>query len=169
MAEIQAFWKLKICVLQRDSEPTNLNNSVIRASFYSNWPHIDRGSSANYFPIFAILLNFCVFLIFLEIAQKLKPLISWDTGLSKSNICVLKRNSGLKNANNSLIRYPCHSKCPCFDRRSSGDHTRHFWKFAQFSFFSVFFGIPPNIEIPYWLRNRTFKVEHMRLRKKCRT
>ena len=56
------------------------------------------------FDIFEILLNFCVFLIFLEIPQILKPLISWDTAHLKLNICVLQRNSEPTNVNNSRNR-----------------------------------------------------------------
>ena len=44
-----ALLKLKICVLQRNSEPTNVNYSVIRPSFHSKYPHIDRGSSGDHF------------------------------------------------------------------------------------------------------------------------
>ena len=55
------------------------------------------------FDIFEILLNFSVFLIFLEILQILKPLIGRDTVLLKLTICVLQRDSELNTATNSLI------------------------------------------------------------------
>ena len=52
------------------------------------------------FDIFEILLNFCVFLIFLEIPQILKPLIGCDTGLLKLKIYVLYMDSEPNTANN---------------------------------------------------------------------
>ena len=121
------------------------------------------------FDIFEILPNFCVFLIFLEILQILKPLIGWDTALLKLKIRVLQRNSEPNKANNSLIWPLFHSKWPHIDRGSSGDHFWHFWNFAQFLCFSDFFGNSPNIETPYWLRYRTFKVEDIRFIKEFRT
>ena len=92
------------------------------------------------FDIFEILLNFCVFLIFLEIPQILKPLIGWDTALLKLKICVLQRDSELNTATNSLIWPLFHSKWPHIDGGSSGDHFWHFWNFAEFLCFSEFFG-----------------------------
>ena len=62
------------------------------------------------FDIFEILLNFCVFLIFLEILQILKPLMDWNTALLKLNIRVLKGNSEPNKANDSLIWPLFHSK-----------------------------------------------------------
>ena len=121
------------------------------------------------FDIFEILLNFCVFLIFLEILQILKPLIGWDTALLKLKIRVLQRNSEPNKANNSLIWPLFHSKWPHIDRGSSGDHFWHFCNFGEFLCFSDFFGNSPNIEIPYWLRYRTFKVEDIRFIKEFRT
>ena len=121
------------------------------------------------FDIFEILLNFCVFLIFLEILQILKPLIGWDTALLKLKIRVLQRNSEPNKANNSLIWPLFHSKWRRIDWGSSGDHFWHFWIFAQFLCFSDFFGNPPNIETPYWLRYSTFKVEDMHFTKEFRT
>ena len=91
------------------------------------------------FVIFEILLNFCVFLIFLEILQILKPLIGWDTALLKLKIRVLQGNSEPNKANNSLIWALFHSKWPHIDRGSSGDHFWHFWNFAEFLWFFVFF------------------------------
>ena len=55
------------------------------------------------FDIFEILLNFCVFLIFFEIVQILKPFIDRGTALLKLKIRVLQRNSEPNKANNSLI------------------------------------------------------------------
>ena len=89
--------------------------------------------------IFEILLNFCVFLNFLEILQILKPIIGWDTSLLKLKICVLQRNSESKPASNSLIWPSFHSEWPYIDRGSSGDHFWDFWNFAQFLWFFVFF------------------------------
>ena len=121
------------------------------------------------FDIFEILLNFCVFLIFLEILQMLKPLIGWDTALSKMKIRVLQRNSEPNKGNNSLIWHLFHSKWPRIDRGISGYHFWHFWNFAQFLSFSDFLGNSPNIEIPYWLRYSTFKVEDMHFTKELWT
>ena len=121
------------------------------------------------FDIFEILLNFCVFLIFLEILQILKPVIGWDTAFLKLKIHVLQRNSEHYNANNSLIWSRFYSNWPYNDRGSSGDHFWHFWNFAEFLCFSDFFGNSPNIETPYWLIYSTFKVEDMRFTKGFRT
>ena len=100
------------------------------------------------FDIFEILLNFCVFLIFLEILQISKPLIGWDTALLKLKIRVLQRNSEPNKANNSLIWPLLHSKGPHIDRGSSGDHFWYFWNFAQFLGFSDFFGNSQKNENP---------------------
>jgi len=121
------------------------------------------------FDIFEILLNFGVFLIFLEILQILKPLIGWDTALLKLKIRVSQRNSEPNKANNWLIWHLFHSKWPHIVRGSSGDHFWHFWNFAQFLCFSDFFGNSPNIEIRYWLRYSTFKVKDSRFTKEFRT
>ena len=121
------------------------------------------------FDIFEILLNFSVFLIFLEILQILKPLIGWDTALLKLTICVLQRDSELNTATNSLIWPLFHSKWPHIDGASSGDYFWHFWNFAEFLCFSDCFWNSPNIETPCWLRYRTFKVEDMRFTKEFRT
>ena len=43
------------------------------------------------FDIFEILLNFCVFLDFLEISEKMKTRIGWDTALLKSKIWLLQK------------------------------------------------------------------------------
>ena len=56
-----ALLKLKICVLQRDSEPKSASNSLIWPSFHSKWPYIDRGSSGDHFWHF---WNFAQFLCF---------------------------------------------------------------------------------------------------------
>ena len=53
--------KLKICVLQRDSEPNTANNSLKWPPFHSIWPHIDAGSSGDHFWHF---WNFPEFLCF---------------------------------------------------------------------------------------------------------
>ena len=95
--------------------------------------------SANLLDIFKILLNFSVFLIFLEIIQILKPLIGWDTALLKLKICVLQRDSEPNTAHNSLIGLAYNSKWPHIDWGISGDHVWHFWNFAEFLWFSVFF------------------------------
>ena len=92
------------------------------------------------FDIFQILLNFSVFLIFLENLQILKLLIGWDTALLKLTICVLQRHSELNTATNSLIWPLFHSKWPHIGGGSSGDYFWHFWNFAEFLCFSDFFG-----------------------------
>ena len=92
------------------------------------------------FDIFEILLNFCVFLIFLEILQILKPLIDGDTALLKLEICVSKRNSEPNNDHNSFKWRPFHSIWPYIDAGSSEDHFWHFWNFPEFLCFSGFFG-----------------------------
>ena len=56
-----ALLKLKICVLQRDSEPNTAPNTLIWHSFDPIWPHIDRGSSGDHFWHF---WNFAQFLCF---------------------------------------------------------------------------------------------------------
>ena len=110
------------------------------------------------FDIFEILLNFCVFLIFFEIVQILKPFIGRDTALLKLKICVFQRNSEPNKANISLIWPLFHLKWPHIDGGSSVEHFWHFWNFAQFLYFPDFFRYSPNIETPYWLRYSSFKV-----------
>jgi len=58
-----ALLKLKICVLQRDSELNTATNSLIWPLFHSEWPHIDGGSSGDHFWHF---WNFAEFLCFSE-------------------------------------------------------------------------------------------------------
>ena len=55
--------KLKICVLQRDSELNTATNSLIWPLLHSQWPHIDGGSSGDHFWHF---WNFAEFLCFSE-------------------------------------------------------------------------------------------------------
>ena len=113
------------------------------------------------FDIFEILLNFSVFLIFLEILQILKPLIGWDTALLKLKICVLQRDSELNTATNSLIWPLFHSKWPHIDGGSSGDYFWHFWNFAEFLCFLGFLEISKILKTRYWPRYITVKVEDM--------
>ena len=92
------------------------------------------------FDIFEILLNFCVFLIFLEISKISKPVIGRDTALLKLKICHLQSNSEPNTVNNWRMWPAFQSKWRHIDGGSSGDHFWHFWNFAEFLYFSDFFG-----------------------------
>ena len=65
-----ALLKLKICVLQRDSEPKSASNSLIWPSFHSKWPCIDRGSSGDQFWHFWNFAQFLGFSDFFGNSQK---------------------------------------------------------------------------------------------------
>ena len=145
-----ALLKLRIWVLERDSEPNTVNNSLKWLAFYSNWPHIDTESSwdhfwhLSHFPAFLCFSGF-----FWKFLKKWKPLIGWDTALLKLKICVLHRDSGPRSAFN-IFKWPSfHSKSLYNERGGSGDHFWHFWNFAQFLCFSHFFGNSQNIEHPF--------------------
>jgi len=56
-----ALLKLRMWLLQRDSEPNTTNISLKWPAFHSNWPHIDAASSGDYFWHF---WNFPEFLCF---------------------------------------------------------------------------------------------------------
>ena len=118
-------------------------------------------------------LKFCSIFLFFSFFWKFPkywtPVFGWDTPLLKLNIWLLQRNPKPNNANSSLMWPPFHSKWPHIGTGSSGDHFWHFWNFAEFLCFSDFFGNFPNIETPYWLRCRTFKVGDMRFTKEFRT
>ena len=64
--------KVNISISKRNSEPNTANNSFILPSFHLKWPDNDEWKPEITFDIFQILLNFCIFLIFLEILNILK-------------------------------------------------------------------------------------------------
>ena len=59
-----ALLKLKIWLLQRDSEPNTANNSLKWPPFHSIWPHIDAGSSWDHFWHFSNFAQFLCFSVF---------------------------------------------------------------------------------------------------------
>ena len=118
-------------------------------------------------------LKFCSIFVFFTFFSKFPkysfPVFGWNTSLLKLKIWLLQRTPKPENSNISLMRPPLHSKWPYLDTGSSWDHFWHFWNVVNFCVFLTFLEIPKILNILYWLRYSTFKVEGMASTKESKT